>query len=452
MPANPLPGRALLSYALHYAALGWPVLPLHTIRPDGRCSCGEVSCRTPGKHPRTARGQDEASSDPEVIRRWWQRWPAANIGVRADLAGLAVIDIDPRNGGSVEALPEPLDTLAARTGGGGWHLFVKAPELAAFPSKLATGIDIKHHGYVVVEPSMHASGERYAFIDWEVGDPLPRVADAPLWLLRPQGMDAAPPEPDAGILEALTAEQLADLEATLRTIPSDDRGTWVAVGHALRTVADHGFRLWDAWSQGSAKYDAADARRVWESFKPRTTHWKWVLKHAEELGGRNVHQATTPTVAGGRAGHVTSSVDGWAFADFATLESDPPPARRWIVRDWIPACSVTALFGSGGIGRERGGLHVRRADRDDLAGADRAADDVKLPGEHVRLTGRALLHRVGMHESLTSVIDCRRRPTRPSAFGPSASPAARPGALASAGHRHRAAARRTRPRGRTRAA
>jgi hypothetical protein len=40
-----------------------------------------------------------------------------------------------------------------------------------------------------------------------------------------------------------------------------------------------------------------------------------------------------------------------AYADFATLDSDPPPARRWIVPDWIPAGSVTALFGAGGIGK-----------------------------------------------------------------------------------------------------
>jgi hypothetical protein len=343
-----------LAFALHYAARGWPVIPLHSIRRDGRCTCGNRQCsKNAGKHPRGGLGIKHASSDPEVIREWWGRWPAANIGVYLAGAGLAAIDIDPRNGGDLEALPEPLDTLTARTGGGGWHLLVQAPELASFPGGLGPGIDVKHEGYIVVEPSLHQSGKRYGFVDWVVGDPLPAIAPAPLWMLRKDSRAGEAADDPVGV-EVLTEEQLADLEATLDTIPSDDRDTWVRVGLACATIAG-GRHYWLKWSERSEKFDQADADRVWESLKPGPgMHWKWILRHAEELGGRNVHVvARRPSEA---AGEPDAPADGpsegaWSFANFATLDTDPPPPRRWVVQDWIPACSVTALFGGGGIGK-----------------------------------------------------------------------------------------------------
>ena len=39
------------------------------------------------------------------------------------------------------------------------------------------------------------------------------------------------------------------------------------------------------------------------------------------------------------------------YARLDSLDTDPPPPRRWIVRNWLPRGSVTALFGSGGIGK-----------------------------------------------------------------------------------------------------
>jgi putative DNA primase/helicase len=39
------------------------------------------------------------------------------------------------------------------------------------------------------------------------------------------------------------------------------------------------------------------------------------------------------------------------FIDFATLGDGPPPARRWIVHEWLPRGSLTTLFGRGGHGK-----------------------------------------------------------------------------------------------------
>jgi putative DNA primase/helicase len=202
--------------ALRYAELGWPVFPVHTPTGDAArpCSCKRGTCprlgkhpchkntcrdrdRHPchqsvcdsaGKHPRTQNGAHDASTDEAKIRRWWDIWPEANIGVATGKdAGFFALDVDPPRGGaeslaSLEAkhgkLPE---TRTADTGGGGVHYLFKYP---AFPVKNSTGelgpgLDIKGDGgAIVVAPSLHADGKRYR---WKNSAP---IADAPEWLLR----------------------------------------------------------------------------------------------------------------------------------------------------------------------------------------------------------------------------------------------------------------------------
>lgn len=91
-----------LEYALRYAALGWPVLPVHWIKEYGGCSCNEKKCRTPGKHPLTRDGLKGASTDPSIITAWFRRCPDSNIGIRTGaVSGVFVLDIDKKNGGLI---------------------------------------------------------------------------------------------------------------------------------------------------------------------------------------------------------------------------------------------------------------------------------------------------------------------------------------------------------------
>lgn len=163
----------LLEEAAKYAAYGWRILPIHSIDADGVCTCGKVECSAPGKHPRTFQGSKDASSDPEVVRRWWQQWPTANIGLACGReSGVFVVDIDPRHGGfeSIDEWEEnreegPLpETLIARSGGGGKHLIFKWPQDGPVPGRnpWLPGIEIKAEGgYVVLPPSNHISGGKY---------------------------------------------------------------------------------------------------------------------------------------------------------------------------------------------------------------------------------------------------------------------------------------------------
>ncbi len=65
--------------------------------------------------------------------------------------------------------------------------------------------------------------------------------------------------------------ELQDLKDALAKIPADDYEVWIKVGMALHNDLHHqiGFDLWDAWSQGSDKYDVSEIPRKWKSFKRR---------------------------------------------------------------------------------------------------------------------------------------------------------------------------------------
>jgi len=178
------------AWALIYARMGWSVVPLHDFG-SGRCSCRRPLCPSPAKHPRIR--WERARQNPgdlEEVRQWWERWPAANVGVvTGRVSGLLVLDVDPRNGGMASLArltssngPLP-DSPLTKTGGGGRHVWMRSPSFSLFNCQLGAGIEIKAEGgMVVAPPSLHASGERYRWS--EDRGPLDiDLPDAPEWLL-----------------------------------------------------------------------------------------------------------------------------------------------------------------------------------------------------------------------------------------------------------------------------
>jgi len=138
-------------------------------RPEA-CQCGVPTCH----------GFWAATTDPALIHRWWKEEPGANIGAPCKLNGWAVIDVDPRNGGdrSLQALEQRVGVLPGTvmqlTGGGGLHLPYLSPGFD-LPGEPFPGIDFKHNGYILLAPSVHASGGRYRW----AGDGLFRQPSEP---------------------------------------------------------------------------------------------------------------------------------------------------------------------------------------------------------------------------------------------------------------------------------
>lgn len=73
--------------AVRYAAMGWPVCPgafaparVQRSPEVGRsCSCDRIGCPSPGAHPLSPAWQNLASTDLELVARWWLAMPEANL-------------------------------------------------------------------------------------------------------------------------------------------------------------------------------------------------------------------------------------------------------------------------------------------------------------------------------------------------------------------------------------
>lgn len=191
-----------LGAALWYAKQGWPIIPVWGVDIDeegnAKCHCGSDSCeKEKGKHPVSylngepivPRGVKDATTNTETIKRWWSKYPGANIGGAA--TEWFALDID-RDEARYELPGKIPDTVEQISGSGGQHILFQHPKdwkVGNATGELPRGIDVRGcandgspHGYIILPPSMHKSGKRY---EWEVSSH-PRdvkIAKAPDWLL-----------------------------------------------------------------------------------------------------------------------------------------------------------------------------------------------------------------------------------------------------------------------------
>lgn len=166
----------MLDAALRYASLGLRVLAL----------------KEREKRPVFDNWGSVATSDQEVIRRWWKQNPNYNVGILTGRQSrLFVLDVDKKNGGD-ETFEDLIlkhgrfpDTWQQITGTGGWHLFFRYPNFEVRNAAgLFPGIDIRGEGgQVAAPPSIHPdTGKAY---EWDGATEIEQIpmAEAPLWLL-----------------------------------------------------------------------------------------------------------------------------------------------------------------------------------------------------------------------------------------------------------------------------
>lgn len=168
-----------LDYALSYAEEGLAVFPTQWIE-DGQCSCGNLACSSPGKHPILGGGFKIASTDAETIKAWWNTYPNANVAIATgEVSGIFVIDVDVANGKSGEASLKSLESevgilptdALVKTGSGGFHFYfqLENQKINSSASKVADHIDVRANGgYVVAPPSTHISGNNYEWTNTHV--------------------------------------------------------------------------------------------------------------------------------------------------------------------------------------------------------------------------------------------------------------------------------------------
>jgi P4 family phage/plasmid primase-like protien len=174
--------------AREWAALGFMVLPCHQ------------DSKKPALSWRDQRPDQGASSDPNIIDRWWSQNPNYNVAVIPASANCVVLDLDLYKPGADATLLEKLPpTFRIRTPSGGLHCYYATTTTftnsnARLEAELGPGIDVR-------------SGNGYVLIRGHVVDPDPRrTGDYSLDLAAPI---AALPDHIVGLLvtEAQAREQ-----------------------------------------------------------------------------------------------------------------------------------------------------------------------------------------------------------------------------------------------------
>ena len=251
---------SVLAAALSLAAKGFHVLPIWWVQADSNCACPRgATCGDTGKHPITARGLNDATTNSDTIGAWWQRYPSANIAVALEASGLIAFDIDNYNGDDQrlvdlqrELAPLP-DTVAQRSGSGkGFHRLYRAPG-NPIRGKLH-GITMRARNYVVVAPSNHKSGLNYEWLpghapgEIEFAELPPEISKALAHTSSPD--DGGVPEEEPGWLNAIPDDvRLIRMREYLNGETGEVRGrtssghTFNVIRHAIRA---HGVRDADA--------------------------------------------------------------------------------------------------------------------------------------------------------------------------------------------------------------
>lgn len=138
--------QTLSDAAVEYAELGWRV---HPLRPDG-------------KEPLLPHGVHDASNDPAQVRRWWARWPGANIGVATGADSIDVLDIDTKFGGKGLELAERARDAGLLAGwiavcetpSGGLHIWFPGTDQGGGAVGKRRDLELKGNGgYVLLPPS-----------------------------------------------------------------------------------------------------------------------------------------------------------------------------------------------------------------------------------------------------------------------------------------------------------
>jgi len=310
-----------------YIDKGWHIFPV------------EPNTKLPAKGPNGIRASyHKATNDREKALHYFTKNPNANIGLNLEASGLVCVDVDSYKDDCEFAVfmtgKEMPPTLTQRSASGGHHYIFKAADADEFVGQLCKGVDIKHKGYVLLEPSVF-DGKCYT---WETDD---EPAPVPSWVPR---KNAAP------LLEAKqapVASNVIDLgrsisgfeyNQTLANIQAGENwhtNTRDMVAHliakgwtadAIYAIAEKDFNLDGPTSSGNR-------RRELQTF----------VNSALEKGFNPPTQQNFAPVP-------VEENDNWPTL-FTEFDANALPIRRWIYGNHYIRGFISVLASAGGVGK-----------------------------------------------------------------------------------------------------
>lgn len=311
---------AILDSALRYAEIGYSVFPV----------------RRSDKSPYTQHGLQDASTDPSTIKAWWERFPDANVAIACGdaSAGLLVIDVDikPEKGKhgdevlrSWEALHGDFpETVCARTGSGGLHIYLKAHDLNQYKNTVDAipAVDIRGNGaYVVAPPSIYEDGTPYEWMRGVSIEDADEIAEA-----------------NQSVYDLLELNRQGPKQATGGTKQSVRN---VAEGSRNVTL----FRYCCLQRGQDVPYEAALA-----GARAFCSGWTPPLPDSEIV--RTLNSAYTHYEPNEKTIYSGSDVEPEdEELDIKTLDDFEEKDVDWLIRGYIPKEQITLMCGTGGTGK-----------------------------------------------------------------------------------------------------
>ncbi len=310
---------------------------------------------------------------PEEVARWAQ-WPQANAGIATGaISGVIVLDTD-SDEAEAEVHRRGIPSTPAVKTAKGRHYYFRHPggKVSNFAGRLP-GCDLRGDGgYVVAAGSVHETGVVY---EWETSPDSVPFAALPPWLVDLISAPAAPSAAPAPHAPNAYAEAALDKElASLR------RASEGARNNSLNTAAYNLGQLVGAGALGRgqvetlllavAKSIGLDEREAAATVKSGLDGGIAAPRRMPEPDHR--HRRPPDAGAGPRDTDRRSPSQGGAVTNLAeerhkrrqeqpqtslqhidpiTWDGQDIPPRQWVVEDWIPSKTVTALYGDGGLGK-----------------------------------------------------------------------------------------------------
>lgn len=304
--------QSMKEWALHYAELGFAVLPLYPRQKD----------------PATQHGYKDATTDPAQIEKWWNINPDYNIGIAPGRSNndLMVIDIDKKpNKDGVAWLKEWTDingelpsTAVVATPSGGKHIYYK---LKGVETEIGakSGDVIASWGYVVAPPSIHPNGKTYKW----------------LCSLDEYNIAEADDQVSRFLLANMKEPERKEKVSVSQEIPESTRNnTLFRLACSLRA---------QGLGEDAIRY-TINSENETKCFPPLDdAEVEQIIKSAMKYeSGTSPYTQKKEAAAGANK---TRSLD------IVSMDQIEEKAVEWLVTDYIPKNQITFLAGEGGVGK-----------------------------------------------------------------------------------------------------
>ena len=321
----------MLEYALMYAEKGLAVFPL----------------KARSKFPDTPHGFQDASKDPEQIKRWWNRNPNANIGIATGQmsGGLVAIDMDVDKEKGKDGYHNFLkwcdenyliipDSWLSITGRGGYHLFFRA----SFPVGSRIGwledVDIRSDGgYVVAPPSIHPDGPTYVWEQSPEDYELITTEDTDVEyimnsILVSGKLSKEPLKVPEKIPEGHRDDMMFKLACRYQAMGMSDEAMLAAL------MVENNARCVPPLSEREIRQKVKQAQKY---------------KKGDDVSIKNTQEAPGSRKRYGNTRKIEEITE--EDLDMPTLASFEEREKHWLVPGYIPQGCVTLLCSDGGIGK-----------------------------------------------------------------------------------------------------